>query len=147
MWGVCLAVRFPVSSVCQCWWVLCKVWSCNAGLFMCCRLRGESQIVHLCGLCLHIEGWYALRQCDAMGEVTSLKVELPRSLSLSLSVQYTHKPRAPCQRQREREREVERGSERATNWGGWFDGCRAGSRGGSNRRAGAITVWGRYYSH
>lgn len=44
--------------------------------------------------------WYALRQCDAMGEVTSPSVELP----LSLSVQYkTHKPRVPCQGKRERE--------------------------------------------
>lgn len=39
-----------------------------------------------------------------MGEVTSLQVELP----LSLSVQYqTHKPRAPCQREDHRERERE----------------------------------------
>lgn len=67
-----------------------------------------------------------------MGEVTSLKVELPLPLSLSPSVQYqTHKPRAPCQR----EREVERGSEKARGRDGWFDGCRGGSDGGSGRRA------------
>lgn len=70
------------------------------------RLRGESQIVHFyVGSASTSCGWYALRQCDAMGEVTSLEVELP------LSVQYqTHKPRAPCQRARERQRE--RGGER-----------------------------------